>query len=92
MMLSIMLSGCSSAVGSQSLKTNPPYIVKTKILKTKVPFVLLSPAPAPDPEMLKGVKVCRGRDKASEYIKALLDAWYDNKTKLEAIAKLEEEK
>ncbi len=90
MMLSTMLISCSSTKNQKP--TKPPYIVKTKILKKRVPFVLLKPTPAPDANMLKDVKVCSGRDKASKYIKALLDAWYDNKTKLEAIAELESEK
>jgi len=86
MIILILLNGCSSRTNEA---INPP-LVKTKFVSKKIPITLLEPVKAPDPEMLKNVRVCRDKLKAKLYVKKLLLAWYQNKKKLESIQRLED--
>jgi hypothetical protein len=63
-------------------------VTNYKVVKEEIPRELLKYSPSPDPAMLKGVEICKGKDKAEAYTKALVKANYRNIQRIKAIRKL----
>jgi len=81
MILSILLSGCSS-------KYLPSVVTEYTTLKPEVPSELLTVERAPNPSMLDGVEICKGENQLRAYGTALLQAHYTDGQKIKALREL----
>ena len=88
MILSIMLTNCSLVSLSKEDDKVSSIVVKTKIIKPRIPKEYLKPTTAPSSELLKKVRVVEGKENLLIYLKDLYDAWFQNSIKLTSISSL----
>lgn len=78
--LSIMLTACSNK--------SPSVVTDFILIKPDVPYEFLEAEKAPNPIVLKNVRVCEGEKELREYGIALLQTNYSNTQKIQALQEL----
>lgn len=82
MSLSIMLIGCSSK------SVEPSVVTEYEVVNVTIPADLLEVTPAPSPEMLRDVKIVKGKRAMRKYGTGLFNAHHTNAERIRAIREL----